>query len=386
MAGHLIDMDHAATTALRPVARAAMEPFLAPCDDPSAVYGNPSGSHVIARAAVRALDEAREQVADSLGCLPDEVVFTSGGTEADNHAITGGMPARRGIPVCSAVEHPAVLSVTRALGGSTVGVDQAGRIDLDALGERLVDLAGQVSVVSVMTANNELGTVNDIGAVATLVREVAPGVPLHTDAVQAAPWLDLSLCAPDVDLVSVSAHKLGGPRGVGALVGRRGTVLAPLLHGGGQEHDRRGGSHDVAGIVGFAAALREVVAQRGATNDRVTALRDRLRDRATSLEGVVSTVDPGEVEVLPGHCHLLVEGVSGEELLLLLESHDVCASAASSCASGAIGSSHVVTAIGHDDPGHAPLRLTLGTDSTNRDVEATVAALALSLDRIRDRP
>ena len=408
----LVDMDHAATTALCDESIAAMEPFLMGTDLTGrgrGRYGNPSGSHALARDAVRALDEAREQVATVLGCEPGEVVFTSGGTEADNHAVTGGMPPRRGTPVCSAVEHPAVLRPTQALGGATVAVDRFGRVDLTALAETIRTIgdghtggsytggsytggsytensrAPGVSVVSVMTANNELGTINDISAVAEVVRRHAPGVPLHTDAVQAAPWLDLRSVACEADLVSVSAHKLGGPKGTGALVVRRPHTLAPLLHGGGQERDRRGGTHNVAGIVGFAAALIAAARRRPVSVERIGALRDSLAQRLVALDGVTETIDRRKASTLPGHCHLLVRGVVGEELLLLLEQRGVCASAASSCASGAIGASHVLEAIGVVDPDVAPVRLTLGADSTPAEVDRAVETFTVSLDRVRSR-
>jgi cysteine desulfurase len=399
-AGAMVDMDHAATTALCDEAREAMEPFLGGAGRKGTRHGNPSGSHALARDALRALDEARESVAAGLGCEPGEVVFTSGGTEADNQAITGGMPPRSGSPVCSAVEHPAVLMPTEALGGTVVAVDRLGRVDLVALEERLADPgATAVSVVSVMLANNELGTINDLGAVADVVGRHAPDALLHTDAVQAAPWLDLPVRAADAGLVSVSAHKLGGPKGVGALVVRDGTAVRPLLLGGGQERERRGGTHNVAGIVGFAAALRAVVRDRAERAGRVAALRDRLADALTGgIEGVRETVGPDVAacsgapgdrsHLLPGHCHLLVEGVDSEELMLVLEQLGVCASSASSCASGARAPSHVLAAIGvmpvSGGEDVAALRLTLGVDSTDEDVSRTVSALGETVGRLRD--
>ncbi len=251
-----------------------------------------------------------------------------------------------------------------------------------------------------MLANNELGTINDLGALVEVVRELAPGVPLHTDAVQAAPWLDLSQVSAAADLVSVSAHKLGGPKGTGALVVRSGTAVAPLLRGGGQERERRGGTHDVAGIVGFAAALGAARAERADRAAATAARRDRLADAMTELDGVRETVGPqvaaglggpaDRSHLLPGHCHLLIDDVGGEELLLVLEQHGVCASAGSSCASGAIGASHVLAATGAVEgpgPGRevAALRLTLGADSTDSDVDATISALRSAVERIRSR-
>jgi cysteine desulfurase len=396
----LLDMDHAATTALCEEARLAMEPFLGPVGGRATRHGNPSGAHLLARDAMRAVDEARDVVAESLGCGPGEVVFTSGGTEADNHAVTGGMPPRPGVPWCSAVEHHAVLAPTRALGGTTVGVDRLGRVDLDELAERL-EVAGAVPLVSVMLANNELGTRNDLQAVAAVVRRCAPGAVLHTDAVQAAPWLDLRSEAAPAQLVSVSAHKLGGPKGVGALVVRDGTAIGCLLHGGGQERGRRGGTHDVAGIVGFAAALRAASRDREERCARVAALRDELAGAVLAqLTGVRETVGPevaaavglprDRSHLLPGHCHLTIDDVGSEELLLVLEQHGVCASSAASCASGAQTPSHVLSAIGAPDERvsgagdrRAALRLSLGVHTTADDVRRTVGALRDAVHRVR---
>jgi cysteine desulfurase len=393
----LIDLDRAATTPLSEAARLAMEPFLGAAGPERTRHGNPSGSHAIARDALRAVDEAREVVAGVLGCRPGEVVFTSGGTEADNHAVTGGMPPRPGVAVCSAVEHHAVLEPTAALGGVVVAVDRLGRVDLAALGGALDGVAEsgrQVACVSVMAANNEVGTCNDLSSVAEVVDRHAPGAVLHTDAVQAAPWLDLAQLARDADLVSVSAHKLGGPKGTGALVVRRGVALAPLLHGGSQERDLRGGTQDVAGIVGFAAAL----AARAGARDRLASEVGRRRDRlaeavAAGVPDVEETVGPavraalGEPadrsHLLPGHLHLCIGGVDAEELLLVLEQEGVCASAGSSCASGALGGSHVMAALGVAGPGTAPLRLSLGEQTTDDDVDRAAAALVAAVQRVR---
>jgi cysteine desulfurase len=379
-----VDLDHAATTPMRPEAVAAMEPFA------SERYGNPSGAHRLARDAVRAVDEARERIAASLGCGPGEVVFTSGGTEADNHAVCGGMPPRPGVPVCSAVEHHAVLDPVTALGGRTVEVDRCGRVDLERLAEVLDELGTSTSVVSVMLANNETGVVNDLDAVAAVVRaheSEVPWVPLHTDAVQAAAWLDLGVAAAAADLVSVSAHKLGGPKGVGALVVRRHAQLRPMLLGGGQERGRRSGTLNVAGIVGFAAALDATVAAREEANGQVAKLRDRLAAglRAT-VPGLVETVsDACSGGLLPGILHVCIEGVDSESLLFLLESDGVLASAASSCASGAQESSHVLAAMGvPESVAGGSLRLSLGWDSTEDDVDVALRAVPAAVQRVRE--
>ena len=380
----IVDLDHAATTRVRPAVREAMAPFL------DERYGNPSGSHRLAREAVRAVDEARERVAAALGCAPAEVVFTSGGTESDNHAISGGMPPRPGVPVCTAVEHHAVLDPVRALDGVVVAVDRSGRVDLDALGAALEGAGGHVSVVSVMLANNETGVITDLDAVAAVVRAhepEVPRVPLHTDAVQAAAWLDLADHAAAADLVSVSGHKLGGPKGIGALIVRQHTPIRPLVMGGGQEHGRRSGTSNVVGIVGLAAALDATVADRVATNERIAALRDRLVEGLlATVTGTVETavLDGDRSAVLPGICHLCIEGVDAESLLFLLEAEGVAASAASSCASGAQQSSHVLEAMGVDPlVARGSLRLSLGWDSTAADVDAALAAVPRAVERVR---
>ena len=239
-------LDHAATTPMRPEAVAAMLPYL------TENFGNPSGGHAVARAARLALDDARDAVAAGLGCDPGEVVFTGSGTESDNLAVLGAHAAVGGSVVCSAVEHHAVLRACQSLGGTIVPVDTAGLIDLDALSDALHPGVG---VVSVMLANNEVGTIQPLAQVAALVRRRAPTAVLHTDAIAAVPWIDVAAGARPADLVSVSAHKFGGPKGAGVLVVRRGTPLGPVLHGGAQEQGRRPGTHDLAGIVGTAAAL-----------------------------------------------------------------------------------------------------------------------------------
>ena len=244
-------LDNAATTPMRPEAVEAMLPFLRDR------FGNPSGAHAVAREARKALDEAREAVAACLGAEPGEVVFTGGGTEADNLAVTGAHAAQPGAVVCTAIEHHAVLHAAAALGARVAPVGPDGVVDLDRLAE-LLDPT--VTVVSVMLANNEVGTVQPLDRVAALVRERSPEAILHTDAVQAFQWLDVAAAAAGCDLVAVSGHKFGGPKGVGALVVRSGVALRPILHGGGQERGRRSGTHNVAGIVAMAAAMQATVA------------------------------------------------------------------------------------------------------------------------------
>lgn len=367
-------LDHAATTPLRPEALAAMMPFL------TEEFGNPSGSHAVARRARAAIEEAREVVAACLGARPGEVVFTAGGTESDNLAIAGVCAAAAGLPVCSAVEHHAVLHPCRHLGGRVVPVTPAGIVDLDALARSLGD---DVAVVSVMLVNNEVGVVQPLAAVAEVVRERAPRAVLHTDAVQAVPWLDVATLARPAQLVSVSAHKFGGPKGVGALVVREGTPLAPILHGGGQERDRRSGTHNVAGIVGMAAALQATVDERAETVARVRRLRDRLADSVlTAVPGARETAD--RASTVAGICHLRFTGLESEALLVLLDEAGVCASAGSACASGALEPSHVLAAMGvASEEARGSLRLSLGRTTTDADVDRAVDAIVAAVGRLR---
>jgi cysteine desulfurase len=369
-------LDHAATTPMRPEAVEAMLPFL------TERFANPSGSHAASRDARRALDEARDDVAEALGCDPGDVVFTGCGTEADNLAILGSVRRHGGIAVCSAAEHHAVLHSVEHSQGRVVGVDAAGAVDLDRLAGAL-DPA--VRVVSVMTVNNEVGTVSPLADAVALVRERAPQAVVHTDAIQGFQWLDLPAVVAGCDLVAVSAHKFGGPKGVGALVVRGAVAVEPLLMGGGQERDRRSGTHNVAGIVAMAAAMKATAATREATVARVAALRDRL------LDGLVAEVD-GLRETVPrdrktaGSAHVCIEGVENEALLFLLDREGVCASAASACSSGAMDPSHVLAAMGVPrDVAAGSLRLSLGWSSSDADIDRVLEVLPAAVGRLRRR-
>ena len=369
-------LDHAATTPMRPECTEAMLPFL------GQRWGNPSGGHALARATRQAVEEAREVVAESLGGEPREVVLTGGGTEADNMAVTGLTAVRGGWPVCTAVEHHAVLNPVLALGGRVLGVHPDGTVDLDALDAALDD---EVSVVSVMAVNNEVGTIQPLHRVAELVRRRAPAAALHTDAVQAFPWLDVATVARSADLVAVSAHKFGGPQGVGALLVREGTTLEPLLRGGGQERERRSGTHNVAGIVGMAAAMGATVAQRAATVERVGRLRDRLADGL--LSAIPDCTESGTRSTkVAGSCSLLFGGIESEALLVLLDREGICATAASSCASGALEPSHVLAAMGVPRQLAAgSLRLSLGWTTTEADVDHALRAIPAAVAQLRER-
>ncbi len=369
-------LDHAASAPMRPEAIDAMMPYLAEC------YANPSGSHRFARRARRAIDEARDAVAAVVGCRPGEVVFTGCGTESDNTAIAGAVTRHGGVAVCSAAEHHAVLHVVEHHGGVVVGVDGTGSVDLIQLADAL-DTAPDVSIVSIMTVNNEVGTITDIADVARVVRRHAPGALLHTDAVQAACWLDLREVTPYVDLMSLSAHKFGGPKGVGILIERGGPKIDPLIIGGGQERGRRSGTQNTAGIVATAVALGLTDAERDAEAVRLTALRDRLVGELQSgLDGVIETV-PGDRKVA-GSAHVCITGVESEALLFLLDEADVCASAASACASGAMDPSHVLAAMGVErNVALGSLRLSLGHTTTEADIDRATDVIVTSVRRLR---
>ena len=378
MSKSLVYLDHAATTPMRPDAVEAMLPFL------TQTYANPSGSHRFAREARRAIDEARDVVAGVIGCLPGEVVFNGGGTEGDNTAIRGAVERRGGVVVCSAAEHHAVLHCVEHEKGRVVGVDSAGVIDLADLERvlRTVSNESNVSVVSVMAVNNETGAITDMRAVSRLVRSLAPGALLHTDAVQAACWLDLRTIWPLVDAMALSAHKFGGPKGVGVLAVRAGSDVAPLILGGGQERDRRSGTHNVAGIVALARALESTDRERAAECARVEALRETLVARLMSVGGVHRTI-PAD-RAVPGVAHVCIADVESEALLYLLDEGGVCASAASACASGAMEPSHVLAAMGVDRGlAQGALRLSLGHTTTESDVDVAATVVTSAIERIR---
>jgi cysteine desulfurase len=368
----VIYLDYAATVPLRAEVAAAMAPFGAER------FGNPSGRHGLARDARRALEDAREVVAAHVGADPAGVVFTSGGTEADNLAVFGV----RGPALCSSVEHPAVRESCRAAGTGRldeIPVDGEGVLDLAALDEMLAEHPG-VALVSVMAANHEVGTVQPVPEAVELVRRRAPGAVFHTDAVQAAAWLDLAKATAGADLVSLSAHKLGGPKGSGALVIRHGVVLRPLLYGGGQEQGRRSGTPDVAGAVGLAAALDAAAKERA---DRVAALRDRLLGRLVATVPGCRPSAPA-ARTLPGHCHVCFEGVEREELLVLLDDAGICASGGAACSSGALEPSHVLAAMGVPPSfARGSVRFTLGHATTETEVEQAAAAVAAAVARLR---
>lgn len=341
-------------------------------------HGNPSGSHRVARAANRIVDEAREAIGELLGVLPGDVIFTSGGTEADNLAI-GGVG---GSVVCSAVEHPAVLAAVEHIGGRVVGVQPNGVVDGAVLADALDE---HTSLVSLMLVNNETGIIQPLTELAAIIRKKAPNARLHTDAVQAAAWLDLSVEAAAADLISISGHKFGGPKGVGALGVRGNVKLDAQSRGGSQERDRRGGTHNVAGIAGLKVAAIELMAERETEAIRIGQLRDRLLDGL--LAAVPGCSETGERPLkTPNIAHICFDDVESEALLFLLERAEIMATAASSCASGAIEPSHVLAAMGVPrSRALGSLRLSLGRTSTDADVDAALVAVPAAIAQLRSR-
>lgn len=377
----MIFLDHAATTPVRREALEAMWPFLA------GAFGNPSSRHGLGDEAARALADARAEVASILGCRPGDVVFTSGGTEADNLAIKGialARPRGRHI-VVSPIEHEAVLESAAYL-ERVHGFDVT-ELEVDADGlvhpEALVRvIRPDTTLVSVQLANNEIGTVQPVPELAAIAH--ASGAAMHTDAVQAAGWLPLSLSELGVDALSLAGHKVGAPKGTGALIVRGRIPLEPVLHGGGQERGRRSGTENVAGAVAFATALRLAESERAEVAPRVGALATELAARVIAeVPGAVLTGHA--VRRLPGTVSFVFPGTSGEAVLLELEREDVICSSGSACAAGSDEPSHVLTAVGvPDEIAHTAVRFTLGAETTVDDVASAAASVARAVSVVRD--
>jgi cysteine desulfurase len=375
-------LDHAATTPLDPEVRAAMLTWLGDR------FGNPSSVHGHGRQARAAVDEARDRVAAAAGCAPREVTFTSGGTEADNLALRGVLErwgSERGRHlVVSAVEHEAVLATAHALAAAgraeltVVGCDRSGRVDP---AEVVAAVRSDTVLVSVMLANNEVGTVEDVASIAGAVRHRNPRALVHTDAVQGLGRLPLGLDALGVDLISLSAHKAYGPQGVGALVARHGVFPAAQLTGGGQERGRRSGTENVAGVAGFGVAAE--LAERRRETD--VAVLGKLTGRLTNLLTAIPAIEPtgDRTRRLPGLCSFVVAGCRSDLLLAVLDELGVCASAGSACSSGAPVPSHVLAAMGFGELSGCALRLALGRSTTEADVDVAAARVERAVSRIR---
>ncbi len=379
-------LDHAATTPMLPEAVAAMTAHLAH-------PGNASSLHASGRRARRVVEESREQIAQALNCRPGEVVFTSGGTEADNLALKGlwwsrhDADPKRTRVLTTAVEHHAVLDALGWLAdheGAQVEllpVDRQARVDMEALREAVERDPASVALISVMLANNEVGTVQPVTEVTELAS--AHGIPVHTDAVQAVGQLPVDFAALGVDALTLTGHKLGGPLGVGALLVGREVAVTPLLHGGGQERDIRSGTLDAPAIAGFAAAVELSVKHQADYATRIGALRDELVERVrAAVPDAIYNGDP--VDRLPGNAHLKFPGCEGDSLLMLLDARGIECSTGSACSAGVPQASHVLLAMGcSEEFARSSLRFSLGHTSTTADVDALVEAIGPVVERAR---
>lgn len=360
-----IYLDNAATTAVSPEVLEAMLPYFTQC------FGNPSSIHSTGRDARRVVDAARKQVAAAIGAQPQEIYFTAGGSESDNWAIKGTAFAKRSKGnhiITSAIEHHAVLHTCTWLEKqgfevTYLPVDEFGRVRVEDVEKAITD---KTILITIMAANNEIGTIEPVAELGRIAR--AHKVLFHTDAVQAVGHIPVDVEAWNVDLLSLSAHKFRGPKGVGALYVKKPLRLPALIQGGGQEKGRRSGTENVPGAVGMAAALREAVDGLSRESPRLAALRDRLIDGLTGLPYTRLTGDP--VNRLPGTASFVFEGVEGEALLLHLDARGICASSGSACSSASLDPSHVLLAIGLPHAiAHGSLRLSLGAENTEADVD-----------------
>jgi cysteine desulfurase len=374
-------LDHAATT---PMLAEAIDVFVPWLGDS---FGNPSGVHSVSRRARQGLEEARDSFADTIGAKAREIVFTGGGTEAINLALTGVLTASTDLIAWSGIEHDAVRSLMESLVKTGRGesleltVDADGVLDLSAAEKSLAAAGAKVRAVCVMAINNEVGTIQPIAELRELMNRLVPHAVLVVDAVQALSWMDVAPIVAAADLVAFSAHKFGGPKGVGALMVREGTPLAPLIHGGGQERERRSGTQNVAGIVSMALAAKLCAVRRD--NARIAALRDRLVDGLVAEIAGCSETSPRATKVA-GNAHVCIEGVVSEELLVVLDQLGICASAGSACASGALHLSPVLMAMGVPVSRSAgALRLTLGATTTESDIDAALVAIPQAVQRLR---
>lgn len=374
-------LDHAATTPVHPEVIKAMLPYF------SEKSGNPSSIHRLGQASLRALDEARRDVAQALGAREDEIVFTGCGSESDNLALRGVAFASRhrgNHIITSAIEHHAISHTCQQLQDhfgfrvTVLPVDQYGMVDPDDVQRAITD---QTVLISVMTANNEVGTIQPIAEIGAIARQA--GVPFHTDAVQVGAYLSLDVDELGVDLLSLSAHKFYGPKGVGVLYVRQGTPMLSVLTGGGQEDGRRAGTENVPGIVGLATALTIAQRDRQASNQRIAALRDRLTEAVLDrIPGARLTGHPSQR--MPNHASFAIDGVVGDGLVMALDMYGICASSGSACAAGASEPSHVLLAMGvPEDLALGSLRLTLGHATTASEINYALQVLPQVVGRLR---
>ena len=373
--------DNAATTKMSRVAIDAMLPYM------DQIYGNPSSLHSVGQQAAEALQQARDQVAAALGATAREITFTSGGSEADNQAILSaaawGARKNKKHIISTAIEHHAVLHTLEKLKKQGYDIQL---LPVDANGlvtaqQVAYAIRPDTALVSVMYANNEIGSVQPIAQIGAICRQ--SGVLFHTDAVQAVGHLDVDVVRDNIDLLALSAHKFGGPKGVGALFARKGVALTSLIEGGAQERNRRAGTENIPGIVGMAAALTEAKAHLQQASAYLLPLRNRLIEGLCAIPHTVLNGDP--TRRLPGNVNVCFEGIEGESLLLLLDAKGICASSGSACTSGSLDPSHVLLAIGRPhEIAHGSLRLSLSTDITAEDIEYIIAQTGNVVNYLRN--
>lgn len=379
MAKRFVYADNAGTTAMSKTAVEAMLPYFT--DN----FGNPSGIYSVGRAAKKALEEARRTVAEAFGADPQEIFFTGGGSEADNMALKGVANIKSGKGkhiITSAIEHHAITHTCDFLAKhgyeiTYVPVDMYGRVSPEAVEQAI---RPDTVLISVMAANNEIGTIEPIKEIGEIAHK--HGVIFHTDAVQAAGHIPINVKEMNIDIMSISGHKFKGPKGVGVIYIKKGIGVTPLIHGGGQERNRRSGTENVAGIVGMAAALKEAVDNMDENAKRISAMRDRLIKEFLKIPYSRLTGDPDER--LPGTASFTFECVEGEALVLSLDAEGICASSGSACSSGSLDPSHVLMAIGlPHEIAHGSLRLSIGEDTTDEDIDYIIEKLPPIIERLR---
>ncbi len=373
--------DNAATTKMSRVAIEAMMPYM------DRIYGNPSSLHSVGQRANEALCDARERIAKRLGCTPREITFTSGGSEADNQAIlsaaaVGEKKGKKHI-ISTAFEHHAVLHTLEKLKkqGFEIELLDVGKVGNITAEQVRVAIRPDTCLVTVMYANNEIGSVLPIAEIGKVCREA--GVIFHTDAVQAAGHLPINVATQNIDMLSLSAHKFHGPKGIGVLYCRKCIPLVSLIEGGAQERGKRAGTENLPAIMGMAAALDDACEHMAENSAKLTALRDRLITGLSKIPHSVLNGDP--VNRLPGNVHFCFEGIEGESLLLLLDAKGICASSGSACTSGSLDPSHVLLAIGHPhEIAHGSLRLSLCETNTDEDVDDMLREIPAVVDYLRN--
>lgn len=373
--------DNAATTKMSRVAIEAMMPYM------DRIYGNPSSLHSVGQRANEALCDARERIAKRLGCTPREITFTSGGSEADNQAIlsaaaVGEKKGKKHI-ISTAFEHHAVLHTLEKLKkqGFEIELLDVGKVGNITAEQVRAAIRPDTCLVTVMYANNEIGSVLPIAEIGKVCREA--GVIFHTDAVQAAGHLPINVATQNIDMLSLSAHKFHGPKGIGVLYCRKCIPLVSLIEGGAQERGKRAGTENLPAIMGMAAALDDACEHMAENSAKLTALRDRLIAGLSKIPHSVLNGDP--VNRLPGNVHFCFEGIEGESLLLLLDAKDICASSGSACTSGSLDPSHVLLAIGHPhEIAHGSLRLSLCETNTDEDVDDMLREIPAVVDYLRN--